>query len=116
MRRLSQALGRKEDRLLITGLHTVRDCLCRRCNVVRFPPILLPLSGTNFGRTEPRGHAGRRPAHPAPLQFQVLGWRYEVAYEPSQKYKEGMVILEKGTPEANERRQGRNASRLPAQR
>ncbi|XP_030491116.1 putative yippee-like protein Os10g0369500 isoform X2 [Cannabis sativa] len=26
---------------------------------------------------------------------QILGWRYEKAYEPSQKYKEGMYILEK---------------------
>ncbi|PON90241.1 Yippee/Mis18-like [Trema orientale] len=26
---------------------------------------------------------------------QILGWRYERAYEPSQKYKEGMYILEK---------------------
>ncbi|GKV18759.1 hypothetical protein SLEP1_g29098 [Rubroshorea leprosula] len=26
---------------------------------------------------------------------QILGWRYEKAYEESQKYKEGMFILEK---------------------
>ncbi|PRQ28245.1 hypothetical protein RchiOBHm_Chr5g0000961 [Rosa chinensis] len=26
---------------------------------------------------------------------QILGWKYEKAYEPSQKYKEGMYILEK---------------------
>jgi len=25
----------------------------------------------------------------------VLGWKYEVAYEESQKYKEGKYILEK---------------------
>ncbi|CAG9464898.1 unnamed protein product [Pedinophyceae sp. YPF-701] len=26
---------------------------------------------------------------------EVLGWRYEMAYDPSQKYKEGKFILEK---------------------
>ncbi|XP_009344959.1 putative yippee-like protein Os10g0369500 [Pyrus x bretschneideri] len=27
--------------------------------------------------------------------LQILGWKYEKAYEPSEKYKEGMFILEK---------------------
>ncbi|PQQ00760.1 putative yippee-like protein [Prunus yedoensis var. nudiflora] len=26
---------------------------------------------------------------------QILGWKYDKAYEPSQKYKEGMYILER---------------------
>ncbi|KAK9935887.1 hypothetical protein M0R45_012760 [Rubus argutus] len=26
---------------------------------------------------------------------QILGWKYEKAYEPSQKFKEGLYILEK---------------------
>ncbi|EFN55008.1 hypothetical protein CHLNCDRAFT_134827 [Chlorella variabilis] len=51
-------LGPREDRMLITGLHTVCDCYCITCN-------------------------------------SVLGWKYEVAYEESQKYKEGKYILEK---------------------
>lgn len=42
-------LGPKEDRLLITGLHTVADIHCTTC-------------GT------------------------VLGWKYEYAFEESQKY------------------------------
>ncbi|KAE8699827.1 Protein yippee-like [Hibiscus syriacus] len=50
--------GPKEDRNLITGLHTVADIYCADCH-------------------------------------QVLGWKYERAYEASQKYKEGKFILEK---------------------
>eukprot|EP01025_Chloroclados_australasicus_P011310 TRINITY_DN14902_c0_g1_i12.p8 TRINITY_DN14902_c0_g1~~TRINITY_DN14902_c0_g1_i12.p8 ORF type:complete len:113 (-),score=5.55 TRINITY_DN14902_c0_g1_i12:2027-2365(-) len=51
-------LGPKEDRLLITGLHTVADIFCTNCST-------------------------------------VLGWKYETAYEESQKYKEGKYIIEK---------------------
>lgn len=51
-------LGPKEDRLLITGLHTVADIYCSCCNT-------------------------------------VLGWKYEMAYEETQKYKEGKFIIEK---------------------
>ncbi|XP_061370117.1 protein yippee-like At4g27745 isoform X1 [Gastrolobium bilobum] len=51
-------VGRKEDRHLMTGLHTVADVYCGDCR-------------------------------------EVLGWRYERAYEASQKYKEGKFILEK---------------------
>eukprot|EP00887_Chlorella_sp_A99_P007724 scaffold20.g7724.t1 len=51
-------LGPKEDRLLITGLHTVADIYCTTCNT-------------------------------------VLGWKYETAFEESQKYKEGKFIIEK---------------------
>lgn len=51
-------VGVKEDRQLITGLHTVADVYCGDCR-------------------------------------EVLGWKYERAYEPTQKYKEGKFILEK---------------------
>lgn len=51
-------VGPLEDRLLITGLHTVADIYCSDC-------------------------------------AEVLGWKYEKAYEESQKYKEGKYILEK---------------------
>eukprot|EP00899_Mesostigma_viride_P018894 jgi/Mesvir1/27005/Mv20712-RA.1 len=51
-------LGPKEDRLLITGLHTVADIYCSTCQ-------------------------------------SVLGWKYEQAFEESQKYKEGKFIIEK---------------------
>ncbi|GLJ54619.1 hypothetical protein SUGI_1173410 [Cryptomeria japonica] len=50
--------GDKQDRHLITGLHTVADVSCSECN-------------------------------------EVLGWKYERAYEETQKYKEGKYILEK---------------------
>jgi hypothetical protein len=51
-------VGVKEDRHLMTGLHTVADICCLQCQ-------------------------------------EVLGWKYEKAYEESQKYKEGKYILEK---------------------
>ncbi|KAI5595344.1 hypothetical protein BDE02_03G132300 [Populus trichocarpa] len=55
---LNIMVGPKEDRQLMTGLHTVADVDCSDC----------------------RG---------------VLGWKYERAYEETQKYKEGKFILEK---------------------
>ncbi|XP_021902392.1 putative yippee-like protein Os10g0369500 [Carica papaya] len=51
-------LGPREDRRLISGLHTINDVYCSSCQ-------------------------------------QLLGWRYEKAFEESQKYKEGLFILEK---------------------
>ncbi|KAG2402150.1 hypothetical protein LR48_Vigan747s000400 [Vigna angularis] len=55
---LNVSVGSKEDRELMTGLHTVADVYCSDCK-------------------------------------QVLGWKYERAYEESQKYKEGKFVLEK---------------------
>jgi hypothetical protein len=52
------SVGPKEDRQLMTGLHTVADISCSQCQ-------------------------------------EVLGWKYEKAFEESQKYKEGKYILEK---------------------
>lgn len=52
------SLGPKENRMLITGLHTVADIFCTVCDA-------------------------------------NLGWKYEMAYEEGQKYKEGKFILEK---------------------
>ncbi|XP_050152460.1 protein yippee-like At4g27745 [Malus sylvestris] len=54
----SLSVGPKEDRHLMTGLHTVADVSCCDCH-------------------------------------EVLGWKYERAYEQTQKYKEGKFILEK---------------------
>ncbi|EFJ30297.1 hypothetical protein SELMODRAFT_90605 [Selaginella moellendorffii] len=51
-------LGPKEERNLITGLHTVNDIYCICCQ-------------------------------------QVLGWKYDTAYEEREKYKEGKFIIEK---------------------
>ncbi|XP_038993565.1 protein yippee-like At4g27745 isoform X1 [Hibiscus syriacus] len=51
-------IGPKEDRQLMTGLHTVADVYCCDCR-------------------------------------EVLGWKYERAFEETQKYKEGKFILEK---------------------
>lgn len=51
-------LGPKEERLLITGLHTVADIYCNCCQ-------------------------------------QILGWKYEQAFDEREKYKEGKYIIEK---------------------
>lgn len=55
---INVTIGPKEDRQLMTGLHTVADVKCFECQ-------------------------------------EVLGWRYERAYDEAQKYKEGKYILEK---------------------
>ncbi|WJX19099.1 hypothetical protein P8452_08829 [Trifolium repens] len=55
---MNVTIGPKEDKELMTGLHTIADVFCCDCH-------------------------------------QVLGWKYERAYEESQKYKEGKYILEK---------------------
>lgn len=57
-RRVNVCLGPREDRLLMTGMHTVNDIHCSSC-------------------------------------YQILGWRYEKAYEEREKYKEGKYIMEK---------------------
>ncbi|CAH8473990.1 unnamed protein product [Schistosoma guineensis] len=49
--------GKPEERLLLTGLHSVADIYCDCCHT-------------------------------------VLGWKYEQAFESSQKYKEGKYIIE----------------------
>lgn len=46
-----------EQRLLLTGLHSVADIFCESCKT-------------------------------------TLGWKYEQAFETSQKYKEGKYIIE----------------------
>ncbi|KAL2500542.1 Protein yippee-like [Forsythia ovata] len=50
--------GEKEERMMMTGVHTVVDVFCVRCG-------------------------------------SLVGWRYEIAHEKSQKYKEGKFILER---------------------
>ncbi|KAM7534956.1 hypothetical protein Aperf_G00000089171 [Anoplocephala perfoliata] len=49
--------GKPEERLLLTGLHSVADIFCECCDT-------------------------------------YLGWKYEEAFEPSQKYKEGKYVIE----------------------
>ncbi|XP_039012991.1 protein yippee-like At5g53940 [Hibiscus syriacus] len=48
-----------EERLMLSGMHTVADIFCCCCG-------------------------------------QIVGWKYEAAYEKSQKYKEGKFVLERG--------------------
>lgn len=57
--------GDPENRDMRTGLHTVRDVYCKVCFTYR-----------------------RRRA-------KLMGWYYEFAFDDSQRYKEGRIILEK---------------------
>ncbi|XP_057544647.1 protein yippee-like At5g53940 [Amaranthus tricolor] len=50
--------GPEEDRLMMSGMHTVADIFCCGCG-------------------------------------QLLGWKYMVARDKNQKYKEGKVVLER---------------------
>ncbi|GAU27463.1 hypothetical protein TSUD_161490 [Trifolium subterraneum] len=52
------SVGERENRMMITGLHTVVDIFCVTCG-------------------------------------SIVGWKYEAAYDKSQKYKEGKFILER---------------------
>ncbi|KAL5984430.1 hypothetical protein ACLOJK_018535 [Asimina triloba] len=52
------SVGVKEERLMMTGMHTVADIFCVGCGA-------------------------------------IVGWKYEVAHEKAQKYKEGKFILER---------------------
>eukprot|EP00891_Asterochloris_glomerata_P008939 jgi/Astpho2/8939/Aster-02618 len=65
------SLGPSEDRLLITGLHTVADIYCTCCNTVL---------GWKYGTV-------------AALTTEC--WLQVRAYEESQRYKEGNYIIEK---------------------
>ncbi|VVB05815.1 unnamed protein product [Arabis nemorensis] len=51
------SIGKREVRMMITGLHTVTDIFCVGC-------------GSN------------------------VGWKYEIAHDKNQKYKEGKSVLE----------------------
>ncbi|XP_050108106.1 protein yippee-like At5g53940 isoform X2 [Malus sylvestris] len=51
-------LGPDEERLMLSGLHTVEDIFCCCCG-------------------------------------QILGWKYVIAHDQTQKYKEGKFVLER---------------------
>ncbi|PRQ28990.1 hypothetical protein RchiOBHm_Chr5g0008981 [Rosa chinensis] len=51
-------LGPEEERLMLSGLHTVEDIFCVCCG-------------------------------------QILGWKYVIAHDKNQKYKEGKFVLER---------------------
>ncbi|XP_037495846.1 protein yippee-like isoform X2 [Jatropha curcas] len=56
--RVNVSMGVKEDRMMMTGIHTVVDIFCVGCG-------------------------------------SIVGWKYEIAHEKSQKYKEGKSVLER---------------------
>ncbi|KAL5575373.1 hypothetical protein UlMin_017072 [Ulmus minor] len=51
-------VGSQEERLMLSGLHTVEDIFCCCCG-------------------------------------QILGWKYVIAHDKNQKYKEGKFVLER---------------------
>ncbi|KAF9590150.1 hypothetical protein IFM89_031754 [Coptis chinensis] len=51
-------IGPQEERMMLSGMHTVADIFCCCCG-------------------------------------QIVGWKYEVAHDKNQKYKEGKFVLER---------------------
>lgn len=77
-----------EERLLITGLHTVQAAVCCQCAAVR----------KERRRERERKEidaSSRPPSNLLSSLLQILGWTYITAFEESQRYKEGKTILEK---------------------
>ena len=107
--------GPLENRLLLTGLHTIADIYCTCCNAnlgwkyVRTSTHAIPTSIPNAPEqtTYAPAPAGRvaRPGSRLPRMFPRATWLCRVAarppqeeaFEESQKYKEGKIILEKAT-------------------
>jgi hypothetical protein len=84
-------LGTCEDRLLITGLHTVRDAFCAGCDARlgwKYGASAAAKSATAPTAVRSRVLTRSRPPRRRPL-------RAEQAYEASQRYKVGCYILEK---------------------
>ncbi|KAK9131860.1 hypothetical protein Scep_011388 [Stephania cephalantha] len=52
-------IGTSEERMMLSGMHTVADIFCCCCG-------------------------------------QIVGWKYEMAHDKTQKYKEGKIVLERG--------------------
>jgi hypothetical protein len=102
-------LGPKEDRLLITGLHSVCDIYCTCCQSVlgwKYVSAALPLPVSVPTRSLACAAAFEPTAQTPFLEMQVAAsrvfsrgglrvWRQEQAFEESQKYKEGKFIIEK---------------------
>ena len=77
-------LGPKEERLLLTGLHTVTDIYCTNCNTVL---------GWKYVSCSQRQRSSDSCQHPSPFpDCQPL---QEQAFEEREKYKEGKFIVEK---------------------
>ena len=86
LRRVNITLGPKEERLLITGLHSVADIHCTSCNTVigwKYVSLSQHLTTSCAG-------VSCIACLSRPHVEQVS------AVEESQKYKEGKYILEKG--------------------
>lgn len=84
-RSVNVTLGPKEDRLLMTGLHTVADIFCSHCQTV-------------LGWKYVSEMLGYQPCYQALFAATVLNGMcltQEMAFETSQKYKEGKFIIEK---------------------
>lgn len=105
--RVNITMGVKEDRNLITGLHTVADVYCSSCQTIL---------GWKYVTARPTLHAKlihlltgslsayeRRPqatpcvlsVHALTVRGMCVGFLQVEAFEESQKYKEGKCIIEK---------------------
>ncbi|KAK9150207.1 hypothetical protein Syun_008516 [Stephania yunnanensis] len=59
LRDVNITIGTSEERMMLSGMHTVADIFCCCCG-------------------------------------QIVGWKYEMAHDKTQKYKEGKIVLERG--------------------
>jgi len=86
--------GPAEERVLLTGLHAVADIFCDCCKTTLGPVNMIGLTflilifilcniGCSFYNLDRKS-----------IMLTTSGWKYEHAFESSQKYKEGKFIIE----------------------
>lgn len=86
--------GPAEERVLLTGLHAVADIFCDCCKTTLGPVNMIGLTllilifilcniGCSFYNMDRKS-----------ITLTTSGWKYEHAFESSQKYKEGKFIIE----------------------
>ena len=77
----------KVERMMTTGLHVVMDIACIKAG--------RPRRGSRAWGSSAAHWQARRCPRARRQCGQVLGWKYERAYDETQKYKEGKFILER---------------------
>jgi len=94
--RVNVSLGPSEERILITGLHTVADIYCNRCKTVVGWKYVSPLSfTTEFSLRNVLYYCLVLKLYRGKAASELcLLWKEE-ASEESQKYKEGKFVVEK---------------------
>jgi hypothetical protein len=91
--RVNVTWGPKEERLLITGVHTVADIYCTSCNTVLGWKYVRQMAFDVLqGFAQPPAPS---PAHCQRALYHCCAHTQEHAVEEREKYKEGKSIVEK---------------------